>query len=128
MSVPSQPSRICVGLSTSSESKINISWDPIPCADITEYIIQYNYTSTNEVENITVNSQKIPDWDCHQEHGGPYQCMVSTSGGDGLNIYRQYTYQVAAVNSYGFGPFSEPVTATGTEFVHQTHISPGIYR
>ena len=58
--------------------------------------------------------------DCRQEPCGPYRCLLSTSSI--LNLYQQYSYQVAAVNIYGAGPFSEPVYATGSEFVNQTHI------
>ena len=61
--------------------------------------------------------------DCRQEAGGPYRCLISTSST--INIHRQYSYQVAAVSIYGAGPFSEPVIATGSEFVNQTHISFG---
>ena len=107
-SVPSQLSRVCAG-SDVFVGKVNISWDRLPChlqngADITGYIIQYSPTSGGEAQNVS-SAQMI----CDQESGGPYRCLIAGS----LFIPTQtYTFQVAAINSYGVGPFSDPVDAT----------------
>ena len=45
---------------------------------------------------------------CGQESGGPYRCLLAGS----LFIpFQTYTFQVAAVNSHGVGPFSSPLSA-----------------
>ena len=102
---------------------MNISWDPHPC-NITGYVLLYNRTSTGEVNTIITNSVITHGVDCHQEAGGPYRCLLSTSSYI-LNIHQQYSYQVAAVNSYGVSLFSELVYAKGTEFINENHISLG---
>ena len=109
-SIPSQLSRVCAGpdRSDSSGDKFNISWDPLPChlqngADITGYIIQYRLTSGGEAQN--VSSAQMT---CGQESGGLYNCLMR---GHFFIPFQAYTFQVAAINSYGVGPFSSPVNA-----------------
>ena len=97
---------------------MNISWDPHPCANIGSYILQYtrtNRTSTSEAKNMIITNTAMQGVDCHQEPGGPYRCLISTASI--INLYEQYTYQVAAVNSYGAGPYSELIYAKGIDFV-----------
>ena len=91
--------------------QLSISWDPLPChlqngADITDYIIQYNLTSTNETRSISTSDDRLS---CRQEPVGPYRCYLTSSL---LLEDQMYTFQVAAMNGYGVGPFSDPVKAT----------------
>ena len=91
--------------------RLSISWDPLPChlqhgADITDYIIQYNLTSTNEMRRISTSDDRLS---CRQEPVGPYRCYLTSSL---LLEDQMYTFQVAARNGYGVGLFSDPVKAT----------------
>ena len=115
---PSQLSHICVGV---SGNNMNIFWDPHPC-NVTGYIIQYNHTSTGNAKTIITSGIVPRGVYCHQELGGPYQCLVPT-GGHLLNISWQYSYQVAATSIYGAGPLSEPVYAKGIDFVDNESLS-----
>ena len=107
-SVPTRLHRVCAVVSPGS--RLKISWDLLPChlqngADITGYIIQYSSTSGGEAQNVS-NAQMT----CGQESGGPYRCLIA---GSLLFIPSQtYTFRVAAINSYGVGPFSGPVNAS----------------
>ena len=100
---------MCVG--SPVQSKLNIFWDLLPChlqngADITDYIIQYSRTSGGEARNISsLDNQLICEVD-----GGRYQQCLSLATVTMLFIYgTSYTFQVAAVNSNGVGPFSDPI-------------------
>ena len=110
-SVPSQLSRVCAGLNTlDSQRRFNLSWNPLPChlqngADITGYIIQYSLTSGGEERNISSSDHHLL---CYQESGGPYRCLVPSSL---FSTSQTYMFQVAAINSFGVGPFSGPVNA-----------------
>ena len=92
-------------------NKRNISWDLLPChlqngADITGYIIQYSPTSGGVAQNISSSDSRV---DCSVESGGPYRCLLPYSlFATGV----PYSFQVAAVNRYGAGPFSGQVNAT----------------
>ena len=97
---------MCFGLTITS--KQNISWDLLPChlqngADITGYIIQYSPTSGGEARNISSSDSRV---DCGVESGGNYRCLLASSL---FTIGVSYSFQVAAVNSYGTGPFSNQV-------------------
>ena len=119
--VPARLHRVCAA---SPGDMINISWDPLPCllqngADITGYIIRYSPTSGGEARN--VSSAQMT---CGQESGGPYRCLIA---GSLLFIPTQiYAFQVAAINSYGNGPFSDPVNASlssnGTILILYKHV------
>ena len=111
-SIPSQILRVCAGPDRSylTGDILNISWDPLPChlqngADITGYIIQYGPTSGGETQNVSSSSSRLL---CGQESGGLYKCLMS---GRFFIPFQAYTFQVAAINSYGVGPFSSPVKA-----------------
>ena len=104
---PLQLLRVCVGPDSSSQGRVNISWDPLPChlqngADITGYILQYSPTSGGEVQNIS-SSDRDNRVDCGIESGGPYRCLLYFA----LSTTEvSYSFQVAAVNRYGASPFS----------------------
>ena len=107
-SPPAVLPRVCVGPSRllQHEGRVNISWDPLPChlqngADVTGYIMQYTSLSTG-----ISSSYSESDVECSQEVGGPYSCVVAESL---IPSNHAYSIQVAAVNRYGDGPFSEPI-------------------
>ena len=110
---PSQVSHVVAEMDTLDQlkSRLSISWDPIPChlqngADITDYIIQYSLTSTSEVKSISTSDDRLS---CRQQPVGPYSCYFTSS----LLLEDQlYTFQVAARNGYGVGPFSSAIRAT----------------
>ena len=108
-SVPTRLHRVCAA--ASQMNILNISWDLLPChlqngADITGYIIQYSLIPGGEAQNVS-NSDMI----CGQESSGPYRCLIAGR----LFISSQtYTFQVAAINNYGVGPFSYPINTTLT--------------
>ena len=103
-------------------SRLSISWDPLPChlqngGDV-GYIIQYSLAGDSEVRSIstyttepyysnTVESDNRLS--CTQEPVGPYRCYFTSSL---LLEDQMYTFQVAAMNGYGVGPFSDLVNAT----------------
>ena len=121
---PSQLQRVCVGPTTSSQppGRVNITWDPLPChlqngANISGYniIIQYTDLST---PGLTVNiSSSDTRLDCRQEPRGPYSCLANASL---FTSGVAYSFQVAARNMYGIGPFSDPVNAVyGSNGMHK---------
>ena len=80
---PSQVSHVVAEMDTlnTPNSRLSISWDPLPChlqngADITDYIIQYNLTSTNETRSISTSDDRLS---CKQEPVGPYRCHLTSS-------------------------------------------------
>ena len=101
---------MCIG--PSIQSKLNIFWDLLPChlqngADITDYIIQYSRTSGGEARNISSSDNQLT---C-EVYGGRYQQCFSLTIVTILFIYGfSHTFQVAVVNRYGVGPFSDPIT------------------
>ena len=112
MASPSQLPRVCVGPQTSPEDqtqgKLNISWDPLPChlqngADVRFYNIQYTQLPGGGPNIIVSTDSKV---ECHQETGGPYSCLASSSF---FLPHVTYSFQVAAQNSFGTGSFSTPV-------------------
>ena len=80
--------------------------------------IQYSPTSGGEAQNISNSSSQLL---CGQESGGPYRCLMAGS----LFIPSQtYTFQVAARNSNGVGPFSDPViTALFTQGIGCSYVT-----
>jgi hypothetical protein len=105
--------RVCIGPSTSPQhqGRVNISWDPLPChlqngADVTGYIIQYAHLATGETRRITSSHRDVQ---CSQEVGGLYSCVVAESL---IPSNQAYSIQVAAVNNYGEGSFSDPISVT----------------
>ena len=112
-SPPAMLPRVCVGPSTSPQhqGRVNISWDPLPChlqngADVTSYIIQYTRLSTGVITRI---NSFHSDVQCSQEVSGLYSCVVAESL---IFSYQGYSIQVAAVNNYGDGSFSDPINVS----------------
>ena len=107
-SMPSQLQKVCVG---QARSRLNISWDLLPChlqngADISDYIIQYHPTSRGEAENVSSTDERVG---CRQ-FGDHYSCLSASTF---LTFEDSYTIQVAAINIFGIGAFSEVVNRTG---------------
>ena len=81
-------------------SEVSLSWREVPCVQqngpITGYVVRYYATCG-------------PDRDVQQTKS------IVTTGSiiDGLTPNTEYAFQVAAVNTNGTGPFSEPVTLGG---------------
>ena len=81
-----------------SSTNIEVSWDPVPAidqnGDITQYEVEYNQTTFNEVSmynTTTVNSTIL---------------MVDLTG---LEEYVVYSIRVRAYTSVGAGPYSDVV-------------------
>ena len=92
-------------------SRLSISWDPLPSlnqnnAHNISYIICYSITGIDEVRSISTSDDRLS---CRQEPVGPYRCYLTSSL---LLEDQMYTFQVAARNGYGVGPFSDPVNVT----------------
>lgn len=93
-------------------SRLSIFWYPLPCHlqngdDVTSYILLYSFANSEEVNRTISTSDDILN--CNQEPLGPYRCYLTSSL---LLEDELYTFQVAAVNGIGVGPFSDPVNAT----------------
>ena len=108
---PSQLPRVymCVGPELGSQGRVNISWDPLPChlqngANIRDYIIQCTTLPGGQPKPIYSSTDSKVE--CHQEPGGPYSCLASSSF---FLLHVTYSFQVAAQNSFGAGSFSTPV-------------------
>ena len=91
-----------VSVSTVSSSTIHVSWGEVPCpqrnGEITGYIVEYSRRGTKRQvggEQIHVNNR--------------------TTTINELDPLTEYIIRVAAVNSNGTGPFSDPVMATTNE-------------
>ena len=100
---------MCIG--PPIQNKLNIIWDLLPChlqngADITGYIIQYSRTSGGETQNISSLDNQLT---C-KGYGDHYQqCLSLTTVTMLFTSGSSHTFQVAAVNSNGVGPFSDPI-------------------
>ena len=112
-SPPAVLPRVCIGPSTSPQyqGRVNISWDPLPChlqngADVTNYIIQYTRLSTGETTRITSSHSGVH---CSQEVGGLYSCVLSEAL---IPSNLSYSIQIAAVNNYGEGLFSDLINVS----------------
>ena len=112
-SPPATLPRVCVGPSTSPQhqGRVNISWDPLPChlqngADISFYIMQYIRLPNSVAIKITRSHHGV---NCNQEVGGLYSCVVAESR---IPNNQAYSFQVAAVNNYGEGSFSDPINVS----------------
>lgn len=114
-STPSQLSSISVEESQTSGSgaAVNISWKLLPClrqngADIIDYVVQYNPTSGGDLAARNLSSLESFGIICSHISDNRYSCLLSCL----LFISEGYSFQVAAKNRHGVGPFSVPVLAT----------------
>ena len=98
----------------SSSSGISVSWKEPSCSDIndvqvTEYKIRYGIRSETQQRTVipAINS-------------GTMQYTIS---GNDLELFTEYSIEVAAVNSRGEGQYSQPKTAviTGGEFLYTNY-------
>ena len=108
-SSPSKLLRVCVGPTV--QNNLNISWDLLPChlqnsADITDYVIQYNRTFGGEAQNIIISNSSDNRVTCAEVSGGRYGCLILETL---FSSTSTHIFQVAAVNRYGVGPFSDPI-------------------
>ena len=96
----------------SSSSGISVSWKEPSCSDVndvqvTEYKIRYGIRSETQQRTVipAINS-------------GTMQYTIS---GNDLELFTEYSIEVAAVNSRGEGQYSQPKTAviTGGEFKYK---------
>jgi len=82
--------------------KVSLNWTGVPCDQqnelITGYVVRYYAT-------------------CGDDRDVQENMSVVTTGSiiDGLTPNTEYAFQVAAVNTNGTGPFSEPVTLGGDD-------------
>jgi hypothetical protein len=102
--------RVCVGPSTlpQHQGRVNVSWDPLPChlqngADVTDNNYIINYTPLSTGVTIRISSGRM---ECSQEVGGLYSCAIN------LKQLETYSIQVAAMNNYDEGSFSDPINVT----------------
>ena len=107
-STPPQLSRVC--LDPQPYGQLNMSWEIFPChlqngADITYYVLQSNRTLDGYVKNTSTRNNPELRRKCGVWTGGHYICSMPAT-----NLFASpfvYSFQVAAVNSYGeLGPFS----------------------
>ena len=93
-----------VSISEVTSSSITVQWEMVPCihhnGDITGYSVQYTEGGSTQTMSVSGDSS-----------GG----MVTISG---LSPITLYTVQVAAVNSAGTGPSSDPVMITTPESMY----------
>lgn len=110
--IPAQVTSVTIGLDIfDHRSRLSISWDPVISHNQNDghsisYIIQYSFVGVVEVRSISTSDYRLS---CRQEPVGRYRCYLTTSL---LIEDQEYSFQVAAMNSYRVGPFSEPVNAT----------------
>ena len=127
---PSKLQHVCVGILSNDHERLNISWEPLPChlqngADIKNYSIQYRRASDshNQVNTISSSDGRL---DCVQESNGPYRCVTKVvADSTGLQQNQKYIFQVSAVNGHGFGPYSDPVSATPGILIHNGKLNHG---
>ena len=93
MAIPPAPSNPPTSVSASSSStSITVQWGPVDCADrngdITGYSVRYGEVGSGRTQTVNVT--------------GETSKTIS-----GLSTSTNYTYQVAARNSAGLGPYSD---------------------
>ena len=112
MAIPPAPSAppTSVSVSEVTSSSITVQWGPVDCTDrngdITGYSVQYGEVGSGSTQTMPVSG------------GSATEATIS-----GLMPSTTYFIQVAAVNSAGTGPYSDPPVSTDTDgMVHCTII------
>ena len=89
-----------VAVTPVNSTTVTVSWSEVHCFNgsgaITHYLVQYQSTCGRAVQNVTTNG------------------LVQTVNISSLTPKSGYTFQVAAADVNGIGPFSEPITLEGT--------------
>ena len=128
---PSKLQHVCIENLSNDPTRLNISWEPLPChlqngGRITSYNIRYRRASDsdNQARVISNTDRRL---DCVQESNGPYRCItkVVTYSSTRLQQNQEYIFQVSAVNGHGFGPYSDPVSATPGILIHNGKLNHG---
>ena len=96
---PSTPEQLIVERKGVTETEVTLSWkEPKPLdSSIVEYEIQYRKSG----KDLFMKKENISN--C--------QCEVT-----GLTAYTKYEFKVAAINSAGCGPFTDPVFQFTSKF------------
>ena len=76
-----------------------VTWSGVQCFNGIHYLVQYQSTCGGAVRNVTTNG------------------LVQTVNISSLTPNTEYTFQVAAVDVNGIGPFSEPITLGGAAMI-----------
>ena len=120
---PSKLQQICVEHLSGDHTRLNISWEPLPChlqngANITSYNIRYRLASDSG-DRVQTLSSVSKRFDCRQEPGGPYRCLTKIlTDSTRLMQNKKYIFQVAVVNNQLNGSYSDPVSATPGGPIH----------
>ena len=88
--------------STSPGTLFPVTFRMVPILEITSY----NAPLLPGGQPKLIYSSTDSKVECHQEPGGPYSCLASSSF---FLLHVTYSFQVAAQNSFGAGSFSTPV-------------------
>jgi len=84
-------------VTTVNSTTVIVSWSEVHCFNgngaVTHYLVQYQSMCGGAVENVTTND------------------TIQTISG--LTLSTEYTFQVAATDVNGTGPFSQPITRGG---------------
>ena len=83
-----------------NSTTVTVSWSVVQCFNgsgaVTHYLVQYQSMCSGPVQNVTTNG------------------LVQTVNISSLTPKSGYTFQVAAADVNGTGPFSESITLEGT--------------
>ena len=75
---------------------VTVTWSGVQCFNGAHYLVQYQSLCGGAVQSVTTNG------------------LVQAVNISSLTPNTEYTFQVAAVDVNGTGPFSEPITLGGT--------------
>ena len=98
---PPHPPQL-VAVTPVNSTTVAVSWSEVQCFNgseaVTHYLVQYQSMCGGAVQNVTTNG------------------LVQTVNISSLTPKSGYTFQVAAADVNGTGPFSEPITLGGSKF------------
>ena len=96
---PPDPPQL-VAVTPVNPTTVTVSWSEVQCFNgsgaVTHYLVQYQSMCSGPVQNVTTNG------------------LVQTVNISSLTPKSGYTFQVAAADVNGTGPFSESITLEGT--------------